>query len=153
MRDVVGLMNIAMASGVGAPVQVQKNIVEMAVAAGSFSTLVKAVQAAGLQDVLASKGPFTVFAPTDDAFKKLPAGTLDAVWKDKQKLTDILKYHVASGKMMSGDVMKSKTIKTLEGGDLNVKPGPAVNDARIIKPDIECSNGVIHVIDHVLLPK
>jgi uncharacterized surface protein with fasciclin (FAS1) repeats len=146
------MMNVAMAAG-AAPVQVQKNIVETAVSAGSFSTLVKAVQAAGLQDALSGRGPFTVFAPTDDAFKKLPAGTLDAVLKDKQKLTDILKYHVASGRMMSGDVLKSGSIKTLQGGDLKVNPGPAVNDAKIIKADIECSNGVIHVIDSVLLPR
>jgi len=132
------------------------DIVDTAVAAGSFSTLVKAVQAAGLVETLKGAGPFTVFAPTDEAFAALPAGTLDAVLKDKAKLTSILTYHVVSGKIMAKDVvgMNGKTAKTVQGGDLKIDTtsGVKIGGATVITADVETSNGVIHVIDKVLLP-
>ncbi len=132
------------------------DIVDTAVAAGSFSTLVKAVQAAGLVETLKGAGPFTVFAPTDEAFAALPAGTLDAVLKDKAKLTSILTYHVVAGKVMAKDVvgLNGKTAKTVQGGDLKIDTtsGVKIGGATVIKADVETSNGVIHVIDKVLLP-
>jgi uncharacterized surface protein with fasciclin (FAS1) repeats len=131
------------------------NIVETAVKAGTFKTLVKAVQAAGLPETLSGKGPFTVFAPSDDAFAKLPAGTLESLIKDTGKLKTILTYHVVSGKHMAADVTKMKSIKTLQGGDLRVsfnKGDVMINDAMVIATDIETDNGIIHVIDKVVLP-
>jgi Secreted and surface protein containing fasciclin-like repeats len=136
-----------------------KNIVETAIDAENFTTLVKAVQAADLVDTLSGPGPFTVFAPTDAAFSKLPAGTLDSVLADKQKLTKILTYHVASGKYMASDVKKLKSVATVQGESLTVEVhrlfhrGVKIDDAQVIHPDIECTNGVIHVIDSVLMPK
>ncbi len=131
-----------------------KNIVETAIAAGSFKTLVAAVEAAGLVDTLSSKGPVTVFAPTDEAFAKLPKGTVESLLKDKAKLTSILTYHVVSGKVMSKDVMNLKKAKTVQGQDIMIdtKSGVKVNNANVVKTDIETSNGVIHVIDTVILP-
>jgi uncharacterized surface protein with fasciclin (FAS1) repeats len=132
------------------------DIVDTAVAAGSFTTLVTAVKAAGLVDTLKGAGPFTVFAPTDDAFKKLPTGTLEAVLADKAKLTAILTYHVVAGKVMAKDVagLNGKTAKTVQGGTLSIDTshGVKVGGATVAKADIECTNGVIHVIDTVLLP-
>ena len=132
------------------------DIVDTAVAAGSFSTLVKAVQAAGLVETLKGAGPFTVFAPTDEAFAALPPGTLDAVLKDKAKLTSILTYHVVAGKVMAKDVvgLNGKTAKTIQGGDLKIDTtsGVKIGGATVITADVETSNGVIHVIDKVLLP-
>ena len=132
------------------------DIVETAVAAGSFSTLVTAVKAAGLVDTLKGPGPFTVFAPTDDAFKKLPAGTLEAVLADKAKLTAILTYHVVAGKVTAADVagLNGKTATTVQGGGLEIDTtnGVKVGAATVSKADIACSNGVIHVIDTVLIP-
>lgn len=132
------------------------DIVDTAVAAGSFSTLVKAVQAAGLVETLKGAGPFTVFAPTDEAFAALPAGTLDAVLKDKAKLTSILTYHVVAGKVMAKDVagLNGKTAKTVQGGDLKIDTtsGVKIGGATVITADVEASNGVIHVINKVLLP-
>ena len=132
------------------------DIVDTAVAAGSFSTLVKAVQAAGLVETLKGAGPFTVFAPTDEAFAALPAGTLDAVLKDKAKLTSILTNHVVAGKVMAKDVVgwNGKTAKTVQGGDLKIDTtsGVKIGGANVITADVETSNGVIHVIDKVLLP-
>jgi len=132
------------------------DIVDTAVAAGSFTTLVKAVQAAGLVDTLKSAGPFTVFAPTDEAFAKLPAGTLTAVLADKAKLTAILTYHVVAGNLKAKDVagMNGKTATTVQGGGLAIDTtkGVKVGAATVTKADIECSNGVIHVIDTVLIP-
>ncbi len=133
-----------------------KNIVEVAVDAG-FNTLVAAVKAAGLAEALQAKGPFTVFAPTDAAFAKLPAGTVDALLKDPAKLAAILKYHVVSGKVMAADVIKGKGAKpaTLTGAalDITVKGGMVyVNGAKVTGADVAASNGVIHVIDTVLLP-
>lgn len=131
------------------------DIVDTAVAAGQFNTLVTAVKAAGLVDTLKGKGPFTVFAPTDEAFAKLPAGTVDALLKDKAKLAQILTYHVVPGKVMAKDV-KSGMVKTVEGSALSVKAeggGVMVDNAKVVKADIETTNGVIHVIDTVVLPK
>jgi transforming growth factor-beta-induced protein len=134
-----------------------KDIVDTAVADGRFTTLVAAVQAAGLVDTLKSEGPFTVFAPTDDAFAKLPAGTLDELLKpeNKQKLTDILLYHVVAGKVMAADVTALTSAKTVLGKDVAIKVDMGnvyINEAKVIIADIETSNGVIHVIDSVLLP-
>ncbi|MEO5815201.1 MAG: fasciclin domain-containing protein [Gemmatimonadaceae bacterium] len=135
-----------------------QNIVEIAVANGNFTTLVAAVKAAGLAETLSGKGPFTVFAPTDAAFAKLPAGTVEALLKDKAKLTAILTLHVLSGKVMSSDVVKANGAKpaSLEGEKLNivVRNGAVyVDGAKVVTADIVASNGVIHVIDTVLLPK
>ncbi|MDD4255040.1 MAG: fasciclin domain-containing protein [Methanofollis sp.] len=136
-------------------VQIQKNIVETAVASGEFNTLVEAVKAAGLVETLSSPGPFTVFAPNDAAFSKVSKETLDSLMKDKAKLADVLKYHVISGKHMASDVAKMKSLKTLQGSDLSVdtSKGVKINDVNVIKADIVCSNGVCHVIDSVLIPK
>ena len=132
----------------------EKDIVDTAVAAGSFTTLVAAVKAAGLVDTLKSAGPFTVFAPTDDAFKKLPAGTVEKLLADPEALKKILLYHVVSGKVMAADVMKMKTAKTVNGANIRIKTqgGVMVNNAKVAKTDIVCSNGVIHVIDTVIMP-
>jgi len=135
--------------------QAEKDIVTIAVEDGRFTTLVAAVQAAGLADTLAGEGTFTVFAPTDDAFAKLPAGTIDALLADIPALTDILLYHVAGEKLMAADVVSMSSINTLQGQPLSVKvegDKVMVNDAQVIITDIEASNGVIHVIDTVLLP-
>ena len=131
------------------------DIVDTAIAAGSFTTLVKAVQVAGLVETLKSAGPFTVFAPTDEAFAKIPAETLNAVLADKDKLTAILTYHVVSGKVLAADVVNLKSAKTVQGGELTIDTanGVKVDDANVVKTDIECDNGVIHVIDTVLMPK
>lgn len=156
MNNVWTTYNILQAAAPTAPEQKMKDIVDTAVSAGSFNTLVTAVKAAGLVDALKGAGPFTVFAPNDAAFKKLPAGTLDAVLKDKNKLTDILTYHVVPGKMLASDVAKQRSLKTLEGKPLSVDASGGnvmINDARVIQADIMCNNGVIHVIDSVLLPK
>jgi uncharacterized surface protein with fasciclin (FAS1) repeats len=131
------------------------DIVDTAVAAGSFKTLATALQAAGLVDALKGKGPFTVFAPTDEAFGKLPEGTVEALLKDKEKLTAILTYHVVPGKVTSGQVVKLDSAKTLQGGKVSIsaEDGVRINSARVVKADINTSNGVIHVIDSVLLPE
>jgi uncharacterized surface protein with fasciclin (FAS1) repeats len=128
--------------------------VDVAVKAGSFKTLVAAVQAAGLVDTLKGPGPFTVFAPTDEAFAKVPKATLDALLKDKAALTKVLTYHVVSGKVMAADVKAGK-VKTVQGQELTVKTdgGVMVDSAKVTATDIAASNGVIHVIDTVMLPK
>jgi uncharacterized surface protein with fasciclin (FAS1) repeats len=130
------------------------DIVDTAIEAGSFKTLVAAVQAAGLVDTLKGDGPFTVFAPTDEAFAKLPAGTVEALLQDKEKLAAILTYHVVPGKLMASDVVSSKSLDTVQGGSLAIDTsnGVRIGNAGIIKTDIGSSNGVIHVIDTVLLP-
>ena len=134
-----------------------QNIINTTVAAGSFKTLAAALTAAGLVNTLNSTGPFTVFAPTDDAFAKLPEGTVDKLLKDVPKLTAILTYHVLSGKVMAADVMKmdGKTAKTVNGADLKISTQGGVNlngSVHVTKTDIDCSNGVIHVVDAVLMP-
>ncbi len=136
----------------------EKDIVDTAVGAGQFNTLVAAAQAADLVDTLKSKGPFTVFAPTDEAFAKLPAGTVDNLLKpeNKDQLAAILTYHVVPGKIMSGDIAgKEAEVATVQGGelDVNATDGVKVNDATVVAADVQASNGVIHVIDTVLLPK
>ena len=131
------------------------DIVDTAVSAGQFKTLVKAVQEAGLVDTLKSDGPFTVFAPTDAAFAKLPAGTLEALLKDKQKLAAVLTYHVVPGKVMAAQVRPGQ-VKTVQGEALMVRTSYGdvmINDAKVVKTDIVASNGVIHVIDTVVLPQ
>ena len=134
------------------------DIVDTAVAAGSFTTLVAAVKAAGLVETLKGAGPFTVFAPTDEAFKKLPAGTVETLLKpeNKGKLVDLLKFHVVSGHVSSKDAMGVSSAKSLLGKDLKIarmNGGLSVGGGMVIKADIECSNGVIHVVDSVLMPK
>ncbi len=130
------------------------DIVDTAVKAGSFKTLATALQAAGLVDTLKGKGPFTVFAPTDEAFAKIPKADLDALLKDKAKLTAVLTYHVVPGKVMAADVKAGK-VKTVQGSELTVATsgGVKVDNANVIKTDIVADNGVIHVIDSVVLPK
>jgi len=133
----------------------QKDIVDTAVAAGSFKTLATALKAAGLIDTLKGPGPFTVFAPTDEAFAKIPKADLDALLADKAKLTKVLTYHVVAGKVMAADVMKIKEAKTVEGQmvKIDTSNGVKINGANVVKADVEASNGVIHVIDSVILPQ
>jgi uncharacterized surface protein with fasciclin (FAS1) repeats len=133
----------------------KKDIVDTAVAAGSFTTLAKALGAAGLVETLKGPGPFTVFAPTDAAFAKLPAGTLEKLLADKAELTKILTYHVVAGNVQAADVVKLKSAKTVEGQDVKISvmgKSVMVNNANVVKTDVEASNGVIHVIDTVILP-
>ncbi|MGA2199988.1 MAG: fasciclin domain-containing protein [Nitrososphaerales archaeon] len=140
------------------------DIVDKAVAAGSFKTLVAAVQAAGLVDTLKSPGPFTVFAPSDTAFEALPKGTVEGLLKDVPKLTAILTYHVVSGRVSAADVMrmtsgKTAEVKTVQGQPVTLKTqgilskSVYVNDAKVVKADINATNGVIHVIDKVIMPE
>ena len=131
------------------------NIVETAIAAGSFKTLVTAVKAAGLAETLSGKGPFTVFAPTDDAFAKLPVGTVEGLLKDIPKLKSILTYHVVAGKVTAADVMKLTTAQTVQGQNVSIdtKSGVKIEGANVVKADVMADNGVIHVIDKVILPK
>ena len=138
-----------------APAEPAKNIVQTAVAAGQFKTLASLLTKAGLAGTLQGKGPFTVFAPTDAAFAKVPKSTLAALAKDKAKLRAVLLYHVAKGKLTSSQVVKLKSVKTLQGGRLSVKVAGGkvyVGGARVVKPDVTASNGVIHVINKVLIP-
>jgi uncharacterized surface protein with fasciclin (FAS1) repeats len=131
-----------------------KDIVDTAVAAGNFKTLAAALQAAGLVDTLKGPGPFTVFAPTDAAFAKIPKSDLDALLKDKAKLTAVLTYHVVPGKVMAKDVKPGK-VKTVQGSELTVgtSGGVMVDNAKVTATDIAADNGVIHVIDSVVMPK
>ncbi len=134
------------------------NILQTAAAAGSFSTLSAAIKAAGLEETLSGSGPFTVFAPTDDAFAKLPAGTVDNLLKpeNKSKLVAVLTYHVVPGALPAKDVVSSTKLKTVQGQELTVKvegTTVTVDNAQVIKTDVQASNGVIHVIDSVVLPK
>ncbi len=133
----------------------EKDIIDTAVGAGQFNTLATALKAAGLIETLKGKGPFTVFAPTDEAFAKIPKADLDALLKDKAKLTKVLTYHVVPGKVMAADVIKLKEAKTVEGSSVRIDAmsGVKVDNAKVIKADIAASNGVIHVIDSVILPK
>lgn len=131
------------------------NIVETAINAGNFTKLVAAVQAAGLVDTLSGEGPFTVFAPSDDAFAKLPEGTLDSLLQDVEKLKGILTYHVLTGKVMSANLSGVSTAATVNGQEITIDAtnGVRVNNSNVVTADIDCSNGVIHVIDTVLLPQ
>jgi len=135
-----------------------RDIVDTAVAAGQFKTLAAALQAAGLVDTLKGAGPFTVFAPTDEAFAKLPKGTVEDLLKpeNKAKLTAVLTYHVVPGKVAAADVVKVKEAKTVQGGSLKVNAAGGkvmIDNATVVKADIAASNGIIHVIDTVVLPK
>lgn len=134
----------------------KKDIVDTAVGAGSFNTLVTAVKAAGLVETLKSAGPFTVFAPTDEAFAKVPKATLDALLADKEALKKVLLYHVVAGNVTAKDVVGLKEAKTVQGSSakVTVKGGKVmIDNANVVKTDILCTNGVIHVIDSVILPK
>jgi uncharacterized surface protein with fasciclin (FAS1) repeats len=133
------------------------NIIDTAAEAGSFKTLATALTAAGLVDTLNGNGPFTVFAPTDDAFKKLPAGKLESLLADVPQLKSILTYHVVAGKVMAADVMglNGKSAKTVNGSDVKISTDGGVKlngTSNVVKTDIECTNGVIHVIDSVIIP-
>lgn len=135
--------------------EAKKDIVDTAAGADEFKTLVAAVKAAGLVETLKGEGPYTVFAPTDEAFKKVPKETLEALLKDKKKLTAVLTYHVVPGKVTAADVVKLTSAKTVQGKELKiaVKDGKVtVNGANVVKTNILCKNGVVHVIDTVLLP-
>ena len=151
------VIGLALASSTAFSADVNQDIVDTAVSAGQFKTLAAALGAAGLVDTLKGAGPFTVFAPTDDAFAKLPAGTVEELLKpeNKGKLTAILTYHVVDGNVMAGDVVKLSQAKTVNGKMLMVKVDGGnvmINDAKVTSTDIAASNGVIHVIDSVLLP-
>ncbi len=133
----------------------QKDLVTVASEAGNFTTLAKALGAAGLVETLQGTGPFTVFAPTDEAFAKLPAGALDALLKDKARLIEVLTYHVVPGRVTADQVVKLSEAKTVEGQEVPVKVEDGevfVGGAKVIKTDVMASNGVIHVIDHVMMP-
>jgi uncharacterized surface protein with fasciclin (FAS1) repeats len=158
IRDVMLATAVSVAMGLGTVAAKAADIVDTAASAGDFKTLVAAIEAAGLVETLKGKGPFTVFAPTDAAFAKLPAGTLEDLLKpeNKDKLTAILTYHVVAGKIMSADIAgKTEMVETVEGDKLTVDAmkGVKIDNATVTSADIEASNGVIHVIDTVLLPK
>ena len=132
----------------------KKDIVDTAVEAGSFNTLVTAVKAAGLVDTLKGDGPFTVFAPTDEAFSKIPAADLEALIADKAALTKVLTYHVVPGKVLASDVVALNSATTVEGSDISINASDSVmvDNAKVVQTDIMTSNGVIHVIDAVIMP-
>jgi uncharacterized surface protein with fasciclin (FAS1) repeats len=161
VMSLVAAVAILLSLSLGAlanPKPASQDIVDTAVAAGSFKTLAAALQAAGLVDTLKGKGPFTVFAPTDEAFAKLPPGTVEDLLKpeNKEKLVAILTYHVVPGRDLASQITKMNSVKTVNGQSLaiSVNGGTVmVGNAEVIKTDILCSNGVIHVIDSVLLPK
>jgi uncharacterized surface protein with fasciclin (FAS1) repeats len=154
MKKILAFSLIALALGTAQAVK--RTIVDVAVSDPQFSTLVTALKAAGLVDTLAGKGPFTVFAPTNAAFAKIPKGDLEKLLADKAALTKVLTYHVVSGKVTAAKVMKMKSAKTLEGGNLNIAvmgKTVEINGAKVIKANVLASNGVVHVIDTVLMPK
>jgi len=151
-------MAVALVAPVNAAEEAKKDIVDTAVAAGQFETLVAAVKAAGLVETLKGKGPYTVFAPTDEAFAKLPKGTVESLLKpeNKEKLVAILTYHVVPGKVTADDVVGLKSAKTVQGSSAKVSVDGKkvkIDDANVVKTDIMTSNGVIHVIDAVIMPK
>lgn len=153
MKKILSVIALAIFAITAAPAA---DIVDTAVSAGSFNTLVKAVQAAGLVETLKGPGPFTVFAPTDEAFAKLPAGTLESLIANPEQLKKVLTYHVVAGKVMASDVVKLKEAKTVQGSSAKIKVSGGevmIDNAKVVKTDIVCDNGVIHVIDTVILPK
>jgi uncharacterized surface protein with fasciclin (FAS1) repeats len=161
-KNAVGVLalglGLALSGSVKAESMPDKDIVEIAVSAGSFKTLVAAVKAAGLVDTLKGKGPLTVFAPTDEAFAKLPAGTVENLLKpeNKDKLTAILTYHVVPGRVTASEVVNLSSAPTVNGGtlDINTQDGKVmVDNAQVVQTDIMATNGVIHVIDSVMLPR
>jgi uncharacterized surface protein with fasciclin (FAS1) repeats len=158
VRNSVFAAAMAVSAALGSASAWAGDIVDTAAGAGNFKTLVEAVKAAGLVDTLKGPGPFTVFAPTDEAFAKLPAGTVEDLLKpeNKDKLTAILTYHVVPGKVMSGDIAGKETMaKTVQGGEIAIKAkeGVMVDNAKVTQADIAADNGVIHVIDTVIMPK
>ena len=155
LRRVTGASLLSTALLAGSVSAQDKTIVEVAVEAGSFKTLVTAVQAAGLVEALSGTGPFTVFAPTDEAFAKIPKAQLDAILADKELLTSILTYHVVAGKLPAADVVKASSATTLNGQRVAITAagGVKVDNANVIATDIMASNGIIHVIDEVILPE
>jgi uncharacterized surface protein with fasciclin (FAS1) repeats len=157
-RIAVAVSALALVVGSAAPARTaegRKDIVTTAVEAGSFTTLAQALTAAGLVETLKGPGPFTVFAPTDEAFAKLPAGTLEALLADKARLTRVLTYHVVPGTVMAADVVKLSNAKTVQGQSVKIstRDGVKVDNANVVKTDIVATNGVIHVIDAVILPQ
>ncbi len=144
----------AIAFGTFASAQEEQPILETAAAAGNFTTLAAAVEAAGLTETLSGEGPFTVFAPTDEAFAALPEGTLDELLANPEQLASILTYHVVSGEMTSDQLTEGQEVTTVNGAPatITLEGGPAINGAAISTPDIQATNGVIHVIDAVILP-
>lgn len=153
MKKILSMVAVLALAAFSAPAA---DIVDTAVSAGSFNTLVTAVKAAGLVDTLKSAGPFTVFAPTDEAFAKLPAGTVESLLQNPEKLKQVLLYHVVAGKVMAADVVNLKEAKTAQGSSakISVKGGKVmIDNANVVKTDIMTDNGVIHVIDSVILPK
>ena len=156
--NIVSITLLALSVTIGAASATSKNIVETAVQTGKFNTLVAALKAAGLVNTLSGTGPFTVFAPSDTAFSKLPAGTVEGLLmpENKTKLASILAYHVIPGKVMSADITGKKiNVKTVQGSQISVdaKYGVKINDSNVVSADIAATNGVIHVIDKVLIPK
>ena len=155
-KFLIGAATTAMLAGAAFAQDAKSDIVDTAVAAGDFTTLVEAVEAAGLVDTLKGEGPFTVFAPTDAAFAALPEGTVESLLKpeNKDQLVSILTYHVVPGAVMSSDLTEGMTAATVQGADVTftLEGGAKVNDANITTADIAASNGVIHVIDKVIMP-
>ncbi len=154
VKSFIAVVATAVALPVHAGSYAKNDIVDTAIEAGNFNTLVEAVKAAGLVDTLKGDGPFTVFAPTDDAFAKIPAEQLNALLADKEQLGKVLTYHVVPGKVMASDVVSLTSATTVEGSEISIAAADSVmvNDARVVMTDIETSNGVIHVIDTVILP-
>ena len=160
MKKIIASLLAGMLLSVCAPgsaIAHEEDIVTTAVSAGSFQTLVAAVQAAGLVETLQGEGPFTVFAPTDEAFSHLPEGTVESLLKpeNREKLVSILTYHVVPGAVTANDVVKLRSAETVEGSSVRVSVNGSnvmINNARVVKTDIKCTNGIIHVIDAVLLP-
>jgi uncharacterized surface protein with fasciclin (FAS1) repeats len=160
VMNIISTVAVAASLLVGAPEKAEQdpsmNIVETAISAGSFSTLVTAVQAAGLVETLSGEGPFTVFAPTDEAFAQIPEDQLSALLADKEALTSVLTYHVVAGKVLAEDVVKLSSAETVNGQsvDIKVEDGKVyVDGAQVVSTDIMATNGVIHVIDKVILPE
>jgi uncharacterized surface protein with fasciclin (FAS1) repeats len=160
-KTALGVLALTLGVGLSGPVKAEtipdKDIVEIAASAGSFKTLVAAVQAAGLVDTLKGKGPLTVFAPTDEAFAKLPAGTVENLLKpeNKDKLTAVLTYHVVPGRVTAGEVVNLNSAPTVNGRALRIDAQNGkvmVDNARVVQTDIMATNGVIHVIDSVMIP-
>lgn len=152
----LGVVAVVVLAAVPTRAQAPKDIVDVAVGAGSFKTLVAAVQAAGLVDVLKRPGPLTVLAPTDEAFAKIPKADLDALMKDKAKLSAVLQYHVLTGNVSAADLKMMKDFGTAQGQRIQISSAGGslkINNATVVKADVPASNGVIHVIDTVLLPK
>ncbi len=156
MKKLIAITAVLLVSASAFAGSMKKDIVDTAVKAGKFNTLVAAVEAAGLVETLKGEGPFTVFAPTDDAFAALPEGTVETLLKpeNKQQLVDLLTYHVIPGKVMSGDIAGQElTVDSVQGSALNVnaKDGVMINDAKVVSADIKTSNGIIHVVDKVII--